>query len=215
MRILRHCFSTLLFSLILCVKSHAVLTVDDSDPHFESFVIQELNNMRDGKRGIVCQILIQRIDESSSTTTIKPLTQDENTWHPNDRKGTRSHVVALDTKVRGANRNNPTSVILYIHPSRVDPNLSLFKTGSLARELAEAMDLNRGQFSGDYKIQEKRENFFRNAWRDSLGLSLISMSGRVPTDEFQEAKKKGLIEKKYADQFPILFPDQVMPIETP
>src|SRR5258706_12783065 len=121
----------LLLSLFLAlnslVKSHAFLVVSDADPYFSTLVNKEIKLMREGKRGVVCKTLMDRIDRSSTTTTIEPLTRDEKTWHPNDRKGTRSHVVPLDTKIRGSARKIPISVILYLHPSRIDPALSLFK----------------------------------------------------------------------------------------
>jgi hypothetical protein len=201
--------------MFLACPLFSAIEVSDEIPIFKTLVENELGLMREGKRGVVCQVLIERLDQSSSTTTIKPLTKDENSWHPNDPKGTRSHVVALDTRVRQAARKIPTSVILYLHPSRIDPDLSLFKLGTFVHELAEAADLNAGLFSGDYQIQERREAFFRNAWRESLGLSLIEVSGRTSTKDYGEAKRRGLIDKKFAPFFPILNPDSFDPTLQP
>lgn len=180
------------------------IVVDSSDGQFSRFVEKELSLMRDSKRGVVCQELVRRLDSATATTTIKPITKDEGTWHPNDRKGTRSHVVSMDTKVRGAARTTPTDATVYVHPSRIDPALSLFKLGTFAHLLATAMDLNMGTFSGDYKIQEKRAAFFRNGWKDSLGLEQVLVSDRVPTADYKEAKASGLLTPENAALFPIL-----------
>jgi len=195
------------FTLNLCVflpNAFAVLIVDPADPQFHTLVTNEIKLMQEGKRGLVCQALIEKIEHSSATTTIAPLTRDEKTWHPNDPKGIRSHVVAVDTGIRGGARKESTSAFLYLHPSRIDPHLSTFKLGTFVHELVLSMDLNLGVFSGDFKIREKRANFFRNAWRDSLGLGLYETSGNIPTTEYQEAKKKGFLTKENADDFPIL-----------
>jgi len=184
--------------------AYAEIVVDQSFLVFYSQVETELGLIRDGKRGIACQELIRRLDASPVTTTIAPITEDERTWHPNDRKGTRSHVVPQDTKLRGGARNIPTPAILYLHPTRIDPSLSLYKLGTFVHELANAADLNRGEFSGDYKTAEKRASFFRNAWRDSFGWSLMTMSGQVPIPEYQNAKKGGMISLDFASYFPIL-----------
>lgn len=185
---------------------HAVLKIDESDPQFYSLVLKEVTLMRQGERGVVCQTLIDRIDASTATTTIRPVTSDETTWHPNDRKGSRSFVLPLDTKVRGAERGEPTSAVLFLHPSRIDPKLSLFRLGTFVRELAQAMDLNTGAYSGDFRTREKRVIFFRNAWCDVQGFGLIEISDRIPTPEYQEAKKLGLIEASFSAFFPILDP---------
>ena len=198
--------STLAFLMVGVLPAGAVLIVDSSDPSFHSLVVQEVDHMKKGDRGVACQILIERVEGSTVTTTIRPLTKDESTWHPNDRKGTRSHVMPLDTKVRGAERQQPTSAILYLHPRRIDPKYSLFRLGTFVHELVLAMDLNGGTYSGDYKIREKRAVFFRNAWCDALGFNLIDLSDRVPTPEYQEAKKLGLLSKEYSANFPILDP---------
>jgi hypothetical protein len=182
----------------------AGIVIDDVDPEFKANVVAELNLMREGKRGIVCQELVERIELSSAIASIRPVTKDEKTWHPNDSKGTRSHLVPLDTRPRGSSRKIPTSVNIFIHPSRVDPKLSLFKLGTFVYHLALALDFVEGSFSGDYKVEEKRAVFFKNAWRDALHLSLFEISDRVPTEEYQEAKAAGLITPTYRSFFPIL-----------
>lgn len=195
--------------LTAALPAKTQLIVDDSDPQFFSDTNRELQVMRAGGRGLVCKEVVSRLDASSVDTHIKPVTQDEKTWHPNDRKGTRSHTVALDNKVRGAERRQPTPAIVFLHPSRVDRGISLFKLGTFVSELESAMDLNAGTFFGDYKVREKRAAFVRNAWRDSMGLGLISISDRVPTDEYQRAKQLGLINEKAAAFFPILDPEAI------
>lgn len=188
---------------LISTPSRAVLVVE-GDPSFRQLVDRELQLMRDGKRGVVCQKLVEQLDTASPQTIIRPITKDESTWHPNDRKGTRSYVVAGDTKVRGGQRDTPTEAVIYLHPQRVDPSLSLYKLGTMVYSLASAKDLNLGTFSGDFKIREKRAVFYRNAWCDSLHFPLINVSGRTQTMEYQKAKEKGLISPENQELFPIL-----------
>ncbi len=189
----------------------AKVQIDPDNSTFAAQVLTELNLMREGKRGVACEVLVRRLDESEALVTIEPITSDEKTWHPNDRKGSRSHVVPLDTKLRSASRTSPVSSILYLHPSRIEPLLSLFKLGTFADELANAVDLAKGTYSGDYRIQTRRSAFFRNGWKDSMGGALVHLSDRVPTVDYQEAKKLGLISKEFAEIFPILDPARVQP----
>jgi len=207
--------SFVLLSLNLIFLRHAwgALQIDDSDPSFQALVQKEIDLMKEGKRGLACQVLVDRLEKSSATTTIKPVTSDETTWHPNDRKGTRSHVVPLDTKLRGAARTSPTSSVLYLHPSRIDPRLSLFKLGTFPHELAISVDLNRGEYPGDYRLVEKRATFFKNGWRESLNLPLIQIADRVPTPEYQTAKREGLISEEDREFFPILDVQKVEPVK--
>lgn len=194
-----------LFLLVTAITpAAAVLRVDQADPVFATNTLKELDAMRSGKRGIVCQSLIARLDVATATTTVKPLTSDEATWHPNDRKGTRSHTVALDTRVRGGERTKPTSADVFVQPARVDLAMSLFKLGSFVHELALAADLNDGRFSADYRVREKRASFYRNAWLDSLGLRPLAVSDRVLTPEYLEAKNRGLLTDANKSNFPIL-----------
>lgn len=182
----------------------AILRVDSADPAFATLAENEIEAMRSGKRGLVPRTLIERLQAERATTTIHPLTSDESNWHPNDLKGTRSHTVARDTRVRGAERDTPTNADVYIHPSRVDPNLSLFKLGTFVHELAIAADLNDGRFSADYRTREKRASFYRNAWLDSMGLKPIAVSDRVPTPEYGKAKERGLLNEDNAPYFPLM-----------
>ena len=193
-----------LFLMLLIPKLGWTSIIMEGDEAFQTKLNKELNLMRNGDRGPVCRELLRRLDTSFSTTTIRPITSDEETWHPNDRKGTRSYVVAADTKLRGGERTSATAAILYLHPSRIDPGLSLFRLGTLVYELSTACDLNLGQFSSDFKTREKRAVFFRNAWCDALHFNLIEISNRIPTTEYQKAKTKGLIQDSYSNYFPIL-----------
>lgn len=194
----------------------AVLVVDSTDPDFERLVSTELLFIKERKRGLACQILLERLQAASATVTIKPVTKDENTWHPNDRRGTRSHTVALDTKIQGAERLTPTPADVFIHPSRIDPKLSLFKVGTFVRELAMALDLAEGHFSKDYRMRERRAFFFVNAWRDALNLSLISTSDRIETTDYQYAKNEGLLSVENASLFPLIQPAATpLPVLTP
>lgn len=194
----------------------AYLVIDEADSHFSVLVNDEVDKMESGKRGIVCQQLIETIKLSIATTTVVPITTDEKTWHPNDPKGTRSHVVALDTAVRGAKRINPTSAIIYLNINRIDPGGNLFKLGTFVELLAQAMTLNNGRFSADYKMRERQSMFYRNAWRDSMQLSLYPASGNVPTDDYRQAKKRGFITEQNKAYFPIINPENfTVPLSSP
>jgi hypothetical protein len=208
-------FTSIMVFALLPLRVFGQISIESQSPEFTNHVQKELSLMREGKRGIACAELIRRLDESSAPTVIKPITGDESTWHPNDRKGTRSHVAPQDTKVRGAARTVPTGATLYLHPSRIDPAMSLFKLGTFAQMLAVAMDLNQGAYSGDFRIQEKRSFFFRNAWRDSQGLDQLLLSDRVPTSEYRDAKKAGLVTAEKASQFPILSLDESVASPSP
>lgn len=182
--------------------------VDVADPEFSRYVEAELTHLREGDRGLACQVLVDRLDKAQAVTQIKPLTRDDSTWHPNDRKGVRSHVVPQDVEVRGAARSSPTDAILFLHPSRINPKLSSFKLGTFVHELSDALDLNRGTFSGDYRVRERRATFYQNAWRDSLGVPLLELSGGVPTTDYQWAKEMDLLTDENKELFPILRPEE-------
>lgn len=203
------------FIIASCTRAHAVLQVDPADPAFAQMAQKEIGLMRSGDRGLVCRSLVERLDLATATTTVHALTSDESTWHPNDRKGTRSHTVARDTRVHGAQRNKPTDADIYVQPARVDPSMSLFKLGSFVNELSQAADLNEGVFSADFKTREKRSAFYRNAWLDALGFKPISVSDRIPTPEYAQAKAKGLLTEAYASHFPLVGPiSDLSPVPT-
>jgi len=180
------------------------IEIDRSDEAFFNAATKELTAIRDGKRGLVMQTLVERLDQATPNTKIRAVTTDESTWHPNDRKGTRSHLVPQDTKIQGAERKTPTAAIVYLHPSRVDSQLSLYKLGTFAYFLAMAADLNAGQFSSDYRVRERRATFFVNAWRDSFGYSMLATSDNVTTPDYQKAKQAGLLTDEQKPNFPIL-----------
>jgi len=216
MRFLR----SLLLGLVLlsgfAAPALAVLAVDSSNPSFERLVQAELEKIRSGNRGLVTLQLLNRLEAAPATTTIRLLGADEATWHPNDRRGSRSHVVAADTRLRGAERTRPTDAVLYLHPSRIDPSLSLFKLGTFVHEISFAADLNEGRFSADFRLRERRASFYRNGWLDSLGLKPVLISDRVPTPEYSQAKKKGLLTEENTDGFPLLeMPEPISPPEPP
>ncbi len=193
-----------LIAMATPVLSRAAVQIDSTDADFTKKVQAELESMRTGTRGIAAKSLVARLDASTATTTVKVLGLDESTWHPNDHRGTRSHVVAADTRIRGSERRKPTSAILYLHKTRIDPSFSLFKLGTFVHELSFAADLNEGKFSGDFKIREKRATFYRNGWLDSFNLKPILVSDRVPTPEYSKAKELGLITEGNAPNFPVL-----------
>lgn len=188
----------------------AGVIIDRSNKEFAAQVEKELIALREGRRGVVSLELARRLETSASTTTIRPVTLDESTWHSNDLRGTRSHVVPVDTRLRGEKRGKPTSAILYLHPNRINPSFSVYKLGTFIYELSQAVDLNRGEFSGDYTIREKRAVFFRNAWCDSQKFPIIEISGRVPTPEYKTARDAGVLTLENAAFFPILDSTQVL-----
>jgi len=185
---------------------HAAVQVDPLDPAFAKMAQKEIDLMRSGERGIVCRSLIERLEVATATATVHALTADETTWHPNDTRGTRSHTVARDTRVRGAERSRPTGADIYVQSARVDPSMSLFKLGTFVHELSLAADLAEGAFSADFRTREKRASFYRNAWLDALGFKPIAISDRVPTPEYTRAKSDGLLTEENAAHFPLLGP---------
>jgi hypothetical protein len=197
--------SVLVFGLLGAAR--ASIVVDTTDGVFARQVNDELALMRSGQRGVVCKNLVDRLDAATSTTTIRLLGADESTWHPNDHRGTRSWVAPQDTRIRGAERKRPTNAILYLHPTRIDPSLSLFKLGTFVHELSFAADLNEGKFAADFRVREKRASFYRNAWLDALHLRPVLVSDRVATGDYGRAKEQGLITADHAADFPILSAD--------
>ena len=202
-------FSTFFIVLLAAIAAttpaaQARIVVDGSNPDFAQKVNAELSLMRSSNRGVVCKNLVDRLDAATSTTTIKMLGPDESTWHPNDHRGTRSWVAPQDTRVHGAGRTRPTNAILYLHPSRIDPNFSLFRVGTFVHELSFAADLNDGKFSPDFRVRERRASFYRNAWLDALHLKPVLVSDRVATPDYSRAKEEGLITADHASEFPIL-----------
>lgn len=133
--------------------------------------------------------LIQSIKSSPSTITIKPITNDQSTWHKSGKKS-RSHTKALDSKSRGAARNTPTNSIIFINTKRITKTHKTYNSGTLIHEIAHASDLANGKYHGDYPIREKRAVFFQNIWRDAYSKKLrTDYHGRFETIEYQNAKK--------------------------
>lgn len=192
----------LLLFISPCLR--AAIEIDQSDNSFYINVKDEIKKMKTGARGLACKALVEQMEAASANILIRPLTRDENTWHPNDKKGKRSHVVAMDTKIRDAAREKPTNATIFLSDDQVNPKLSLFRVGGFVRYFALGMDLARGQFSDSYILRQKRSVFFQNAWRDSMGFELLDNSSRIPTDEYQKAKAAGLIIEEFSEFFPIM-----------
>lgn len=135
--------------------------------------------------------LIQSIKRSSSTITIKPITNDQSTWHKSGKKS-RSHTKALDNKSRGAERNTATNSIIYINTNRITRTHKTYNSGTLIHEIVHASDLANGKYHSSYSIREKRAVFFQNIWRNTHSKKLrTDYHGRFETNEYQEAKKAG------------------------
>ncbi len=139
--------------------------------------------------------LIQRIDNSSSTITIKAITNDPSTWHKSGKKS-RSHTKALDDLKRGAERSAATSSIIYINKNRITQTHKTYNSGILIHEIVHASDLANGKYHHSYPIREKRAIFFQNIWRDTHSKKLrTDYHRRFETTEYQQAKKAGELNK--------------------
>ena len=135
--------------------------------------------------------LIQNIERSSSTITIRPITNDKSTWHKSGKKS-RSHTKALDNMSRGAARNTATDSIIYINTNRITQTHKTYDSGTLIHEIVHASDLAHGKYHSSYPIREKRAVFFQNIWRDTHSKKLrTDYHGRFETNEYQKAKKSG------------------------
>jgi hypothetical protein len=139
--------------------------------------------------------LIQNIKNSSSTITIKPITNDQSTWHKSGKKS-RSHTKALDSKSRSAERNTATNSIIFINTNRITKTHKTYNSGTLVHEIVHASDLANGKYHGNYPIREKRAVFFQNIWRNAHSKKLrTDYHGRFETTEYQDAKKAGKLKQ--------------------
>lgn len=139
--------------------------------------------------------LIQSIKNSPSTITIKPITNDQSTWHKSGKKS-RSHTKALDSKSRGAARNTATNSIIFINTNRITKTHKTYNSGTLIHEIVHALDLANGKYHGSYPIREKRAVFFQNIWRNAHSKKLrTDYHGRFETTEYQNAKKSGKLKQ--------------------
>lgn len=160
------------------------------------------NNLSDAhSNSIYLAKLIQNIKRSSSTVTIKPITNDKSTWHKSGKKS-RSHTKAHDNKSRGAERNTPTNSIIYINTNRITKTHKSYTSGTLIHELVHASDLANGKYHSSYPIREKRAIFFQNIWRNTHSKKLrTNYHGRFKTDEYQKAIKSGKIKQFVSHYF--------------
>ena len=158
----------------------------DGSSDFEIKVITHLYEAKNSSPYLAQ--LIGRIQSSSSTITIKPITNDRSTWHKSGKKS-RSHTKALDNKSRGAERNTATNSIIYINKNRINQNHKSYRSGTLIHELVHAYDLANGKYNRKYPIREKRAIFFQNIWRDTHSKKLRThYHRRFETKEYQRAK---------------------------
>ena len=182
----------LLFILIFSSQTNADLVIEGSSDFKEkvkSNLVEAKNISRHLSR------LIRDADNTSSTITIKPITNDQSTWHKSGKKS-RSHTKALDNKNRGSERNSATNSIIYINTNRVTQSHKSYRSGTLVHEIVHALDLARGNYHSDYSIREKRAVFFQNIWRNSHSKKLrTDYHGRFETKEYQNAKKSGQLSK--------------------
>ncbi len=139
--------------------------------------------------------LIQNIERSASTVTIKPITNDQSTWHKSGKKS-RSHTEALDNMGRGAARDTATNSIIFINTNRITQTHKTYNSGTLVHELVHALDLAHGKYHGSYPIREKRAIFFQNIWRYAHSRELrTDYHGRFETNEYQKSKRSGKLNQ--------------------
>ncbi len=134
------------------------------------------------------QRLINEAESTPATITMKPITDDQATWHRNGEKF-RSHTEALDDKGVGTARSKHTDSVIFINTDRIDPNHNSYKNGTLIHEIVHALDLAAGHYNGEYQTREKRAVFFENIWRDRFGKRLRShYHHKFATTDYQSAK---------------------------
>ena len=157
-----------------------------------SFKAKVKSNFSEAKRSSTYLAkLIQNIERSSSTITVKPITNDPSTWHKSAKKS-RSHTKALDNLSRGSARNTATNSIIYINKNRITQSHKTYNSGTLIHEIVHASDLANGKYHSSYPIREKRAVFFQNIWRYTHSKKLrTDYHGRFETYEYQKAKKAG------------------------
>lgn len=189
MTILRTLF--LLFIIQYSVFSNASLIIQGSS----GFKAKVNTNLAEARRSSPhLSKLIQNIERSSSTITIKPVTNDKSTWHKSGKKS-RSHTKAQDNLSRGAARNSATDSIIYINTNRITQTHKSYTSGTLIHELVHAHDLANGKYHGTYPVREKRAVFFQNIWRDSHSRALREdYHGRFETGEYRKARQSGNID---------------------
>ena len=180
----------------LCIKADIAI---EGPGNFKRMVENNLSDAQSNSKYLAK--LMQNIKKSSSTVTIKPITNDKSTWHKSGKKS-RSHTLALDDKSRGAARNTPTDSIIYINTNRITKAHKTYSSGTLIHELVHASDLANGKYHGSYPIREKRAVFFQNIWRNMHSKELrTDYHGRFETDEYQKAIKSGNIKQFVSHYF--------------
>ncbi len=191
MKIIIH--TTLLFVILsYSLHANANIIIEGSND-FKSKVKRNLAEAKNISRYLAK--LIRELDSSFSTITIKPITNDQSTWHKSGEKS-RSHTKALDNKSRGAERNTDTNSIIYINTNRITQTHKTYSSGTLIHEIVHALDLATGNYHSSYQIREKRAVFFQNIWRDKYSKKLrTDYHGRFETKEYQNAKKSGQLNK--------------------
>lgn len=182
----------LLFMLNYSSLVKADLIIEGPD-NFKYKVKSNLSDAKSSSKHL--SRLIQNLEKSSSSITIKPITNNQSTWHKSGVKS-RSHTEALDNMNRGVERNTPTNSIIYINTNRINKTHKTYKSGTLIHELAHASDLANGTYNSDYTIREKRAVFFQNIWRNTHSKKLrADYHGRFETQEYQKALKSGKLNQ--------------------
>ncbi len=173
-----------------CMK--AALVIDGPD----DFIKKVNANLSEAKgSSIHLSRLIQNVINSSSTITIKPITNNKSTWHKSGKKS-RSHTEALDNESRGTARSDATNSIIFINKNRITKTHKTYNSGTLIHEIVHASDLANGKYHSSYPVREKRAIFFQNIWRNTHSTKLrTNYHGRFETIEYQSAKKTGTLKE--------------------
>ena len=128
-----------------------------------------------------------------ATITIRPITDDRATWHP-DGDRNRGHTDPDDGRPKSDGRTTPTNAIIYVPPDVVETRSTHWKDGLLVHELVHALDLAYGRYDRSDRVRERRAVFFQNVWRAGLRYKLrTAYHGRFATLDYQEAVRLGTL----------------------
>ncbi|MFH1147985.1 MAG: hypothetical protein V1736_09810 [Pseudomonadota bacterium] len=139
--------------------------------------------------------IVRAARNSPTKIMVSPITDDRSTWHK-DGDRTRSHTEPLDGKPKKLGRSASTPCVIYMSPSRLDPNDRSYGQGTFAHELVHAIDLAYGRYHTDVELRERRAVFVQNLWRNANGYRLRdSYHGGFATLDYQCAKEQDKVSQ--------------------
>lgn len=142
--------------------------------------------------------LIDKVSDSTLKISIRPLTDNPETWH---RGGdfTRSHTVAKKRRSETTGIRQISKAVIYINPSRIMRSDKSYSHGTLVHEFVHALDMVSDRYHKDHVIREKRAVFFQNIWREAHGRRLRKHYHKnFETLEYQQALDRNLVSE-YVD----------------